>query len=395
MDNYQFTILYKAGKENGGADGLSRMPHEDMKLEESQEETMEWPVRLIRMTQIAQWVKPEDQDLDPSLQLVKSALSANPNDPEHQGFSVKDNLLFHSDQEGAKLVIPEKLKLSIMQELHDSYRGGHFGIRKTRKKIQQRFFWKGLTKDVKEYVQSCQTCQETKAPKSTNVAPLKPLNPTGVWSLITSDFLGPFEKTEDGNLYILVFIDHVSKWAVAFATPDQRTETVAECFIKLTKQYGIPDSLLTDQGRSFEAQLYQELLEVLDVKKLRTTPYHPESDGLSERFNRTLLQLLRSYGNDHKKNWDTLLDQLVFTYNTTTHDTTNATPFEIMFGRKPKIPIDLCLPEINLEIEMDYEDATKKVKENFRMLYDYIDKHTDLKVESMKLNHDRQIRCFK
>ena len=270
LDNYKFTIKYKAGKENGGADGLSRMPNEDMTIDQPVEEINEWPIRRIKLSQKPEWITPSDQQQDKEIMQILEALMNNDKETADK-FKVKDELLYKTDTDGDKLVIPQSHKQLIMEELHDSQRGGHFGTRKTQRKIKERFYWKNQSKEVKEYIKSCTTCQAVKAPHATNNPPIQPLRSTGVWNLIASDFLGPFPLTKNGNKHILVFCDHFSKWAIAYATRDQLTTTVAECFITLVSSYGIPENLLTDQGRNFEAILYQDLLELLDVKKLRTT----------------------------------------------------------------------------------------------------------------------------
>jgi len=103
----------------------------------------------------------------------------------------------------------------------------------------------------------------------------------------------------------------------------------------------MPENILNDQGNHYQAALISELLELLDVRRERTSPYHPECDGLTERFNRTLKTMIASYVNEDQDDWDTKLPMLAFAYNTAVHASTKCTPFKLIYGREPKIPLDL------------------------------------------------------
>ena len=103
----------------------------------------------------------------------------------------------------------------------------------------------------------------------------------------------------------------------------------------------MPDQILSDQGRDFQSQLMSELMELLDIHQLRTSPYHPETDGITERFNRTLKEALTHFVNEAQTDWEKYLNYIAFAYNTAEHATTQFTPYELMYGRLPKIPIDL------------------------------------------------------
>ena len=169
-----------------------------------------------------------------------------------------------------------------------------------------------------------------------------PLAPTRTLVLITMDMAGPLPTTKRGNKYILVICDHFTKFVQAYVLRGMTAEEVAEDAIKYCLIFGIPEAVLTDRGTNFTSQLIESLWERFDVHTLRTTAYHPQADGITERFNRTVKIMLAQFVDQHKQDdWDLKLDKLCFAYNTAVHATTKFSPFELMFGRIPKLPIDL------------------------------------------------------
>ena len=137
----------------------------------------------------------------------------------------------------------------------------------------------------------------------------------------------------------------------------QTAKEVAKHVLNLVCRHSCPKRILTDQGKCFEAELFQELLALLDIAKSRTTPYHPQADGLTERFNRTLEGMLRCFIQENLSDWDEYLDPLAFAYNTAVHATTRVTPFEMVYGRKPRLPVDLIFPtQVQFQVELEPEE---------------------------------------
>ena len=137
--------------------------------------------------------------------------------------------------------------------------------------------------------------------------------------------------------------DHFSKWVALFALQNITAESVAKRLISLMMIHGLFINILTDGAKNFQSELLSRIYELLDIHKLKTSPYHPECDGLTERFNRTLKTMLSCFVNEHQNDWDEYLQYLAYAYNTSTHATTNHTPFEVVYGRKPKISLDLII----------------------------------------------------
>jgi len=183
---------------------------------------------------------------------------------------------------------------------------------------------------------------------------------------------------------------------------DQTAETVAKCVIDFICNLGIMQQLLTDQGTNFESELISELMDLLDIHKLRTTPFRPETDGITEKMNRTVKEMLTHYLNENLDNWDEQLQPLIFAYNTAEHRMTSYSPFELMYGRQPKIPIDLFYKAlqtsdtINENINMDLETKTNsyasQMKLDFDRVYSIVKNNNQIKMNKAKIYYDRKIR---
>ena len=160
--------------------------------------------------------------------------------------------------------------------------------------------------------------------------------------MIAMDFVGPLPCTERGNKYVLVVGDYFSKWAEAYPLPDQKGETVVRVLLsEFVCRYGIPTIIHSDQGRNFESNVMKGLCSMLGIEKSRTTAYHPQSDGLVERLNRTLMGAVSKYVERDQRDWDLWLPFVLFSYRTTVHASTAMTPYELMFGRLPKVSLDV------------------------------------------------------
>ena len=163
---------------------------------------------------------------------------------------------------------------------------------------------------------------------------------------IAMDIVGPLPLTECGNKYILVIGDYFTKWKEAYPMINMEATTIASILVQeFICCFGVSECIHTDQGCNFEAELIKEICKVLNIKKTRTSPYHPQSDGMIERFNRTLLSMLRTALEKNHSNWDLQLPLLMLAHRTSVQETTGATPFSLMFGRLARLPIDI---EFNL-----------------------------------------------
>ncbi|CAF0934377.1 unnamed protein product [Brachionus calyciflorus] len=255
-----------------------------------------------------------------------------------------------TNEDLVQFVVPNDERMKVIELNHESIMSGHLKFDKTLNRIKNKFFWPKLRSDVKELIKKCIICQKTSDPKHKIRIPLDPQRPSYPLEIVTTDILGPLKTSKNGFKYILVVIDHFTKWIVLYAIKDIDAKTTAKFLFEFICKFGIPTAFLSDQGKKYQAHLLQELWELLDIRRLRTSQFHLECDGLSERLNRTLKRMIKCFINDNHDNWDELLPALSFAYNTATHSTTKFTPYELMYGRKPKLPIDLVYKTQKLDL---------------------------------------------
>ena len=161
--------------------------------------------------------------------------------------------------------------------------------------------------------------------------------------LICIDFLS-LERSKGGHEHRLVITDHFTRYTQAFPTRNQLAKTTAKVlFENFILHYGFPARIHSDQGRNFESTLIEELCSLAGIEKSRTTPYHPMGNGMTERFNQTLLNMLGTLEDHKKQDWKSFVAPLVHAYNSTRQDSTGFSPFFLMFGRHPSLAIDAYL----------------------------------------------------
>ena len=245
---------------------------------------------------------------------------------------------------GIQTAIPEVLRREVLPDLHEGTMGGHLGIDKTLGRLQERFYWPGHYNDVRDWCRNCAVCASRKSSAPKARAPLKPIMTSYPLQLVAMDIVGPFPESPTGNSYILVIADYFTRYTEAYAIPNQEATTVANKLVEeFFLQFSPAEQLHSDQGRNFESAIITEVCKLLGVEKTRTTPYHPQSDGLVERFNRTLLDMLATAVSDKPFEWEQHLRRLCFAYNTSIHPTTGFSPFSLMFGRQAHMPVDIAL----------------------------------------------------
>ena len=238
-------------------------------------------------------------------------------------------------------IVPPALVSEIISSLHGSTTAGHLGTHKTIEKIRQRFYWPGFKEDVKHYIRCCEPCQKRAGPPKTHRHSLVEWQPSYPFHHIGLDFLGPLPLS-NGNKYIMLIGDHFTKWYEAIPLPNQKAETTADALLNnWISRFGCPHSIHTDQGKNFESHLFQDLMRRLQINKTRTTAFHPQSNSVIERMNRTLLNMLSKCIDHNQTNWSTMLPFVMMAYRSSVHESTGFTPHYLVFGNEMSLPLDL------------------------------------------------------
>ena len=200
-----------------------------------------------------------------------------------------------------QLIVPQSKVQSVLKEMHDGLSGGHLGINKNLEKIRKRFYYLHLCHDVEE----CEICAASKGPQTRSRGKMRQYIVGPPFERISIDIAGPFPVTDDGNRYTMVICDYITKWVEAYTIPNQEVTTVAKALVhSFCCHYGVPMEIQMDQGKNFELGVFKELCRLLEFQKTRTTPLHPQSDGMVERFNSTLEQHLSKVVDENQTDWD-------------------------------------------------------------------------------------------
>eukprot|EP00731_Ephydatia_muelleri_P024338 Em0016g609a len=346
LQEYNFTVEYRKGSHNDNADALSRR-RETVGRASHLAATRSTTGVLAEQIRIAQQKDDIIQQVYQALRLsVKQPTGTiwrkSPFSRYHQLWSqlkLREGVVYRTYIPGPTSeaitvpVLPACLRKEYLRLCHDSATGGHQGWHKTLHKLRREAYWVNMAQDADQHCRECNICQRTK-PTAPKRAPLINIPVGRPWQMVAVDIL-EVPVSSNNNRYILVVQDYFTKWADARPIPDQTAVRITRELVHIFAGYGIPEIIHSDQGRNFESTIFQQTMAAFGVKKTRTTAYHPQGDGMVERFNRTLLQLLRAYV-DQQNEWEKYLPLALYAYRTSTHTSTSVSPFELMFGRQPK-----------------------------------------------------------
>ena len=318
-----------------------------------------------------QWLTEKDllrvqklQEKDPDLSPIISALKTGQRPPHSDivskspavryywsiwnSLSLQNGCLYREfyrqDGTGSHLqfLVPKSIRSEILAQMHNSVISGHFGRKKTIEKLLQRFYWYNVREDVHMWLLKCDICASTKSPYRAPRAPMGRMQVGEPLDRLSVDFLGPLPVTPRNNRYILLATDHFSKWVEIMAVPDQTAKTCANKLLnEVVARYGCPLTILSDQGGAFESAVFHELCRLLEIKKTRTSPRNPRCNGLAERFNRSLLRMIKAYLQGEQTDWDLNLGCLASAYRASPSESTHLTPNLLFLGREVRLPAEL------------------------------------------------------
>ena len=305
----------------------------------------------------------------------------------------KDGLLHRRSKSYSQLVLPKRFHTVVFKELHQEM--GHLGAPRVVQLARERFYWPNMEDDITHFVTKVCPCLKQKQPNLSTRAPLHSVTTSYPFELVSIDFLH-LEPSSGGYEYILVIIDHFTRFAQAYATKNKSATTAADrLFNDFVLRFGFPAKILHDQGREFENKLFHRLEKLSGVTRLRTTPYHPQGNGKVERFNRTLLHMLRTLPESKKHKWKDSLNKVVHAYNSTRNDTTGFSPFYLLFGRSPRLPVDLMFGLSRAETGMNHSEYTDKWKVAMAEAYALARQNIFKSAGEGKKQYDRKVRFSK
>ena len=240
-----------------------------------------------------------------------------------------------------QLLVPKCRREQVFQAAHYNPMAGHLGKEKTLDRIMARFYWPGIWGDVRRWCAACPECQLVNAPAIPK-APLRPIPLVEVpFERIGMDLVGPLDRSARGYRFVLVIVDYATRYPEAVPLRSISANSVAQALFQLISRVGIPKEILTDQGTSFMSRTMKQLYGLLGIESIRTSVYHPQTDGLVERFNKTLKTMIRKFVHEDARNWDKWLDPLLFAMREVPQASTGFSPFELLFGRTPRGVLDL------------------------------------------------------
>ena len=258
-------------------------------------------------------------------------------------YHYQDNqLYFHGGTKNQELrrVIPRHQKNQLLRQTHDHPLSGHQGQDNTYQRTSNLYYWPRMEADIKEYVRTCETCQ--KRERKRGEAPLEPIK-KGVkpFHQVGVDIMGPLPRSLTGKRYVVVAIDHFTKWVEARALEEADAQSIATFFYEdIIARHGVPKKITTDRGSEFVNDFIKILTSVYDIHHIKTTAYHPQGNGQVERVNRTLKDIMSKYTVKVPGKWDHYLPSALFATRVSKQATTKYSPFWLLHGYEPRQPFD-------------------------------------------------------
>ncbi|CAC5392819.1 unnamed protein product [Mytilus coruscus] len=206
------------------------------------------------------------------------------------------------------------------------------------------------------------------------------------------DIMGPLPRSIQGNNYLLVIGDYFTKFVHAIPLKSQEAEVVAQTLVNsFISIFGVPSQIHTDQGADFESQLFQELCKLIDIDKTRTTVMRPQSNGMAERFIRTLENMLSSFVSNHQKDWDKFVPILMMAYRSAEHESTGVSPCRMMYGREINLPVDLLFGKSPDGPKSSFSDFVNDLEHTLLTVHEFARTNLNFASDVMKKNYDHNI----
>ena len=340
LATYDFDVKYRPGKSNVVADALSRKP---------QLATMTTVTTTLTSPEELQKYYQEDKYFNQIWEILHDDNANSKQKSWVKNYHIQEGNIYLKD--GNRLAIPRHKALisKVIKENHDIPIAGHLGREKTYERIVRNYYWPKMSKDIKRYVKTCDSCQRNKPSNQLPPGLLQPLTiPEQKWESISMDFIMQLPPTPRKHDAIMVVVDRLTKRA--HFIPTNTTVTAPEVaklfFENIFKYHGLPKTIISDRDPRFTSRFWTALFKLLGTKLNMSTAYHPQTDGQTERTNRTLEEMLRHYTTYHQNDWDNYLAAAEFAYNNAKSKSSGFTPFELDNGKHLLTPLDITSTNI-------------------------------------------------
>lgn len=363
IKEFDFQIQHRAGTSHSNADALSRRPYPVQtvnRITDSREESRR-PEPWARVEQSNEqmadpdlgWVRwetdeaPEPAEIKRMSAVVKLLVAQWPQIEVSDGLLQRNWLdVEDSSVRWCQIILPPSRRQDFIKLSHEEMTVGHLGIRRTSAQVQRRAYWPSWRRDVGLYQRRCAPCAGYIRGKPGHQGRMQNMVVGEVGEVLSLDLTGPHVVSSLGNKYVLTMVDYFRRYAEAIAVGNQEASTVARVLLdNWISRYGCPLQILTDQGPCFEAALFKDLCRLLGVSKIRTSPYKASSNGLLERFHRTLNSLLAKFISETHKNWGVQLQFVMAAYRTSQHTSMGYSPNKLFLNREVCLPLDLVMGE--------------------------------------------------
>ena len=310
---------------------------------------------------------------------------------QQSSFAIVDQTLYFIDSKKknhGRIVVPTHLREQLLAEAHRSVMGGHFSGTRLYNTLAIHWWWDGMYVDAMKFAKNCPECTIATGGSKISRPPLHPIPVQRPFQILGIDIM-ELPKTSAGNKYVIVLQDFLTKWPMIYAAPDQKAQRIARLLAEEVVPFcGVPEGVLSDRGANLLSHLVQDVCRLLGIKKLNTTAYHPQCDGMVERLNRTLKAMLRKHASQFGTQWDTYLPGVLWAYRNTIHEATGEKPSFLLFGIDCRTPTEAALlPPSPLEpVDVsDYRqqlvlsltaarqtavDCVKKAQQKYKKFYD-------------------------